>query len=166
MWLSEALPPLFTYPSVSHDRYFLDRTVDRIFSFENKCLKRFEGNYSDFLDKRKVNSQNHIGNPPFKKDDQPKNNKPNNSKQSEVSQNSSKPISPPEKPRRRSFKESKELQRLENTLPLLDSRRIEIEKELNQGNKDLVMLSQELAELVETIQSAEERWIKLSELSP
>ncbi len=35
---------------VSHDRYFLDRTVDRLFCFENGQLRRFEGNYSDFLE--------------------------------------------------------------------------------------------------------------------
>ena len=34
---------------VSHDRYFLDRTIDRIFNFENGHLCRYEGNYSRFL---------------------------------------------------------------------------------------------------------------------
>lgn len=38
---------------VSHDRYFLDRTVDRLFCFENGRLQRFEGNYSAFLDHRR-----------------------------------------------------------------------------------------------------------------
>ncbi|MDG2329229.1 MAG: ABC-F family ATP-binding cassette domain-containing protein, partial [Synechococcus sp. cluster2_bin.44] len=38
---------------VSHDRYFLDRTVDRLFCFENGRLKRFEGNYSEFLEQQK-----------------------------------------------------------------------------------------------------------------
>ena len=35
---------------VSHDRYFLDRTVDRIFNFENQQLIRHEGNYTSFID--------------------------------------------------------------------------------------------------------------------
>ena len=34
---------------VSHDRYFLDRTVDRLFCFDQGRLNRFEGNYSAFL---------------------------------------------------------------------------------------------------------------------
>lgn len=35
--------------SISHDRYFLDRTVDRIFAFEaNGELKQYEGGYSDY----------------------------------------------------------------------------------------------------------------------
>lgn len=34
---------------VSHDRYFLDRTVDYLFVFENGEIKKFPGNYSDSL---------------------------------------------------------------------------------------------------------------------
>ena len=34
---------------VSHDRYFLDRTVDYLFIFENGKLRKFAGNYSDYL---------------------------------------------------------------------------------------------------------------------
>lgn len=36
---------------VSHDRYFLDRVVDRIFAFENGHLSQYEGGYSDYRDK-------------------------------------------------------------------------------------------------------------------
>jgi len=34
---------------VSHDRYFLDRVVDHIFIFENGRIRKFAGNYSDYL---------------------------------------------------------------------------------------------------------------------
>ncbi len=34
---------------VSHDRYFLDRTVDYLFIFEKGRLRKFAGNYSDYL---------------------------------------------------------------------------------------------------------------------
>jgi ATP-binding cassette subfamily F protein uup len=34
---------------VSHDRYFLDRVVDHIFIFENGSIRKFAGNYSDYL---------------------------------------------------------------------------------------------------------------------
>ncbi|MFM2122314.1 MAG: hypothetical protein RLZZ589_751, partial [Cyanobacteriota bacterium] len=37
---------------VSHDRYFLDRTVDRLFCFEAGRLERFEGNYSAYLERQ------------------------------------------------------------------------------------------------------------------
>ncbi|MGN0318504.1 MAG: ABC-F family ATP-binding cassette domain-containing protein [Lachnospira sp.] len=38
--------------TVSHDRYFLDRVVDRIFAFEsNGHIKQYEGGYSDYKEK-------------------------------------------------------------------------------------------------------------------
>ena len=40
---------------VSHDRYFLDRTVNRIFSFEgNGVIRQFEGGYSDYLIRKEL----------------------------------------------------------------------------------------------------------------
>lgn len=39
---------------ISHDRYFLDNTVNRIFLMENKGLKSYNGNYSQFMIKRKA----------------------------------------------------------------------------------------------------------------
>jgi len=39
---------------ISHDRYFLDNTVNRIFLLENKTLKSYKGNYSVFMKKRKT----------------------------------------------------------------------------------------------------------------
>ncbi|MBR6643084.1 MAG: ABC-F family ATP-binding cassette domain-containing protein [Lachnospiraceae bacterium] len=39
--------------TVSHDRYFLDKIANRIFSFEDGIIVRYEGNYSDFADTAK-----------------------------------------------------------------------------------------------------------------
>jgi ATP-binding cassette subfamily F protein 3 len=38
---------------ISHDRYFLDRTVDRILALENGKVKEYIGGYSDYADKVK-----------------------------------------------------------------------------------------------------------------
>lgn len=38
---------------VSHDRYFLDRSVNRIFEIEHHKLKSYEGNYTDFAEKKR-----------------------------------------------------------------------------------------------------------------
>ncbi len=39
---------------VSHDRYFLDRTVRRIFAFEEEGkLSQYEGGYTDYVNRRK-----------------------------------------------------------------------------------------------------------------
>ncbi len=39
---------------ISHDRYFLDNTVNRIFLMEDKSLKTYKGNYSEFMKRRKI----------------------------------------------------------------------------------------------------------------
>lgn len=38
---------------VSHDRYFLDRSVNRIFEIEHHKLRSYEGNYSAFAEKKR-----------------------------------------------------------------------------------------------------------------
>jgi ATP-binding cassette subfamily F protein 3 len=39
---------------ITHDRYFLDRVVNRIEELESGCLKSYLGNYSDYqIEKRK-----------------------------------------------------------------------------------------------------------------
>ncbi|MDD2217614.1 MAG: ABC-F family ATP-binding cassette domain-containing protein [Eubacteriales bacterium] len=45
---------------VSHDRYFLDRTVTRIFEIENHKLYTYEGNYSSFAVKKKQREEAEI----------------------------------------------------------------------------------------------------------
>ncbi len=43
---------------VSHDRYFLDRTVSRIFAFEEGGhLQQYEGNYSDYALRKSMETQ-------------------------------------------------------------------------------------------------------------
>lgn len=39
---------------ISHDRYFLDQIVNRIFEIENQTLQTYEGNYSSFADKKRA----------------------------------------------------------------------------------------------------------------
>lgn len=43
---------------VSHDRYFLDRTTNRIFSFEGEgVVRQFEGGYSDYLIRKELEKE-------------------------------------------------------------------------------------------------------------
>ena len=42
---------------ISHDRYFLDQVVDRIFEVHNKKLKTYNGNYSKFVELSKVEKE-------------------------------------------------------------------------------------------------------------
>ena len=41
---------------ISHDRYFLDRTVKRIFALENASITEYTGGYSDYAAKVRVNA--------------------------------------------------------------------------------------------------------------
>ena len=130
---------------VSHDRYFLDRTVDRLFCFEHGRLQRFEGNYSAYLE-RANGAKGPAVTPPA----------PAAAKR-EV----------PERSRRRSFKETRELADLDAQLPQWEARRLELEGQLAAGGSDygaLECLSQELSELLLRIERGEERWLELSEL--
>ena len=137
---------------VSHDRYFLDRTVDRLFCFEAGRLERFEGNYSAFLDHRREQGKVAAD-------------QANRSRTSESGKKKT-PSKPSDGPRRRSFKESKELESLERELPKMEQRKTELEQAIASGAGDLTSLSQELANLMETLDSSEERWLELSELAP
>lgn len=72
------------------------------------------------------------------------------------------------KPRRRSFRESQELQSLETELPRWETRRRELEQLLAGGSRDYAMLelcTTELATLNAQIEEGEDRWLELSELA-
>jgi ATP-binding cassette subfamily F protein uup len=144
---------------VSHDRYFLDRTVDRLFSFENGELQRFEGNYSAYLDRQAtIASQaapRAAAKPALPDASTPKEPAPDKA-------------SAAAKTRRRSFKESRELAALETNLPTWEQRRGELERLMGASGSDytaLEALTQELSALLAQIEAGEERWLELSELS-
>lgn len=42
---------------ISHDRYFLDQVVNRIFEIHNKKLKTYKGNYSDFIESSAIEKE-------------------------------------------------------------------------------------------------------------
>ena len=132
---------------VSHDRYFLDRTVDRLFCFENGELQRFEGNYSAYLEASSARQAT-----------------PRNPKAPKT------PAPQPSKTptRRRSFKEGRELTELETNLPAWEQQRRDLELALASSGSDyaaLEGLTQKLAAQTELIRCGEERWLELSELA-
>jgi ATP-binding cassette subfamily F protein uup len=72
-------------------------------------------------------------------------------------------------PRRRSFRETRELGAIERDLPAWEERRQRLEDQMalppDGDYGALEALSHELAELLERIASAEERWLELSDLA-
>ena len=141
---------------VSHDRWFLDRTVDRLFHFEEGRLRRFEGNYSSYLEQREAAAAHSAAAaaPPVAA--------------AAAAVEVAAPRPQTTGPRRRSFKESRELEAIERDLPAWEERRRDLEALLGRGGADydrLNALTEELAELMVRIGAAEERWLALSELA-
>ena len=154
---------------VSHDRWFLDRTVDRLFCFRDGQLERFEGNYSSYLERqqaaagRPAGGATRAGSAAARAETAAGAPDPEGPAPSSNTRASAKPTPP----RRRSFKENRELESIERDLPLWEERRSSLETSLaNPSGGDygqLETLTQELAQLAEQIHSAEERWLELSE---
>jgi ATP-binding cassette subfamily F protein uup len=141
---------------VSHDRYFLDRTVEHIFRFESGGhLRQYPGNYTNFIEA--LETQEKAATPAKPKStvnelpDQVKvNNQANNQ---------------PLGKRKLSFKEQKELAALETEIQEGERRQVEIDKELatNSSNADLVhRLYQERELLVVKLAGALDRWAELA----
>ena len=135
---------------VSHDRYFLDRTIDRLFCFRpGGQLERFEGNYTEWLEQEQRNTAG--------------DNSSADASKIPSKESSAKPKS--EKPRKRSYKEQRELNALEEELPQWEQRKAELEAKLAQADYGtLEQLTQQLAAICEQISSGEDRWLELSAL--
>ncbi len=58
-WLEGYLQqPAITLFMVTHDRYFLERVCNQIIELDNKQLFRYQGNYSEYLEKRAIRLEN------------------------------------------------------------------------------------------------------------
>lgn len=143
---------------VSHDRYFLDRTVNTIFALQpGGEIKQYPGNYSLYLDYKKRQEEEAIESPSVTKPSQ-----------------STVPIqdiakSSTNKPRKLSYKEKRELEELETNIPAMEAEKAAIEKTLYEnppfGYTEVSQLSERLAALETEIDVATERWLELSELA-
>jgi ATP-binding cassette subfamily F protein uup len=129
---------------VSHDRYFMDHLVDRLFVFEGdgKILP-FNGNYSDY---RSIDEEEEAP-------------KPSVSKQTVKEEKSDK-----KKP---SFKEKKEHEELQKAIDLLEEEKRKIANELTVENKDhnqLVKMGERLEAVNLEIDMKTLRWLELTDL--
>ncbi|MDL5057806.1 ABC transporter ATP-binding protein [Geitlerinema calcuttense] len=144
---------------VSHDRYFLDRTVDNIFAFESGgVLRQYPGNYTVYLDYRKAEEE--------EANQQAKAEEKKTAKSVEATPVKAKSTNS-DKPRKLSFNEKREYERLETQIPELEAQKEAVEKILyNNPPSDfteLQQLTEQLAQLTESIDSATERWLELAE---
>lgn len=146
---------------VSHDRYFLDRTIDRIFAFEpDGTLRQYPGNYSVYLDYRKDEEASETVETKSQEPSKPK-------RQSEEQPVSSSPSTSVEKPRKLSFKEKREYESLETQIPEMEAERDALETQLYSNPPadftEMQQLTERLASLSHAIDAATERWLDLAE---
>ena len=132
---------------VSHDRYFLDRIIDKIFSIDESKINIFEGNFTEFTKNKRLKNKN-------QSKDNIKLNKIITARKSESIQE-----------RKITFKEIEELSLINKTLPRLESKKDSIEKELKTTTGDLTLLSRELAKVIQKIEAMEDRWLELSAIN-
>jgi len=152
---------------VSHDRYFLDRTVDAIFAFESGgVLRQYPGNYSVYLDYKQAEGEAESktagkGQKAEGKLERTKDRQENESQKSESENAKS------NKSRKLSFKERKEYETLEVQIPDMEMEKEGIEKVLYNTPPsdfaDMQQMTERLAELTQAIDTATERWLELAE---
>ncbi len=129
---------------VSHDRYFLDRVVDYLFIFENGKLRKFAGNYSDYLLVKRF-------------------------EQEEIEERKSPVVMRPKKIiKGLNYNEQREFDSLEKEISAIELRLSELEAGLSDGSEsythsDYQQISQEMQELEATHLKLLDRWLELSE---
>lgn len=137
---------------VSHDRYFLDNIVDRIFAFENGTLKQYEGGYTEYLEARggaEVSVQP-AKNPQQKKkavEDWKKN------RQTKL---------------RFSYKEQKEYETIDADIQALEERISKLEEDMNKNASQYTKLAEITAEKEKAEEELEykmDRWVYLNDLA-
>ncbi len=139
---------------VSHDRYFLDRTIDKVFALEDGGIFReYPGNYSIYIDYKKAEE----------------------AALQEIATNKEKPKTvdaepknPDNKKRRLSNWQKREFEQLEGKIAKLEDEKAEVEKALTNvpsGNYTQVQkLYDQVEKLKQAIDVATERWMELAEM--
>lgn len=131
---------------VSHDRYFMDKVVDHIFVFHGEGnVQDFPGNYTQYRLEQGTK----------------------NKEQRPTGQDTKTEKIKTEQKRRLSFKEKRELEQLEQQMPLLEAEKAQLEALLSGGatNPDeIAKASARYQEVQEQLDEAEMRWLELSEI--
>ena len=152
--------------TVSHDRYFLDRVVSRIFCFENGTIKQYEGGYTDYL--------NHTT---HKLDvtDAGISSSEKNSPDGDTAEETDKPKVTKDnwkdgqtKKLKMSYKEEKEFETIESDIATLEQQIEDTDNEMLKAANDFVKLGELSAkkeELQKELEHKMDRWMYLEELA-
>ncbi len=149
---------------VSHDRHFLDRLVDHLFVFcGDGEVKDFIGSYSqyrEFIKDREAEKR-------CKSREEERASKAAASGSSSPDGSADVPskASRPDAPRKLSYKEQRELERLEKDIESLTAEKAELESKMNGGLTDLAELRKvttRFTEVSDLLDTMETRWLELS----
>ena len=152
--------------TVSHDRYFLDRVVSRIFCFENGTIKQYEGGYTDYLNHTthkldvtdagiSSSEKNSPDDDTAEETDKPKVTK-DNWKDGQT------------KKLKMSYKEEKEFKTIESDIATLEQQIEDTDNEMLKAANDFVKLGELSAkkeELQKELEHKMDRWMYLEELA-
>ncbi len=146
--------------AVSHDRYFLDRTVDNIFKFEGAGkIREYPGDYSAYLE---IAEREEAENKEAEKEAETRaSQRVQNAKsenRSSVTENSAS--------KKLSFKEKRELETLELQIPETEKRLARIEEQLNLSGSDAGKVNElfvQQQKLNLQLEQTLERWTELAE---
>ena len=140
---------------VSHDRYFLDKTVDHLFIFrEGGVVKDFVGQYSEYRE--------------YVKEQEAEEARQAKIAAEKAQKNKPQPTTSATPARRKlSYKEQRELEELEKLLPQLENEKSELEEKLSSGtlsHEELSAAAARIGEIINQIEEKEMRWLELSEI--
>lgn len=138
---------------VSHDRYFMDKVVDELMIFEGEGkISRYMGTYTEYHIENK--------NKPITDDKKVE-------KEIVIQEKvESKEKVVETKPKKLSFKEQRELEEINKSLPILEAKKEELTNLLsdpNLGYDKIVTIGDELQKIVDELEEKEFRWLELSE---
>ncbi len=138
---------------VSHDRYFMDRTIDKIFRFEGEgVIREYPGNYSAYLEIREREAAEAVEIKVATKE--------------KASAAPAVSAEPQTQKRKLSFKEKREFEELEVSIPESETRLAEVEKRMADNPSDYVLIQQldeELHVRKAALDEDVERWAELAE---
>ena len=134
---------------VSHDRFFLDETVDQLFVFEGDGkVKGFMGNYSqyhEYLENKTREEKREIA-----------------AQKQET--RAEKPAS--ERKKKRTYKEQQEYEQLAKDIEALETEKMELTSKLEQqlDYQELEKIGNRISEITNLIDEKEMRWLELDEI--
>ncbi|MFR2035815.1 MAG: ABC-F family ATP-binding cassette domain-containing protein [Anaerobutyricum sp.] len=150
--------------TVSHDRYFLDRTVDRIAAFENGNIVVYEGDYTEYQEKSgrieadSIDSVDSGSGLHIKKSNEKKK---EGREQWLASKNKEKKL-------KFSYKEQKEFETIDEDIEKLEEKIAELEEQISKCATDFVKLNELMQEKEKTedeLSDKMERWVYLNDLA-